>query len=406
MHFTVLAIMLRNISITMLVWMIISSSLFAQDFEDRVGYEDQDSLRMSILTCAPGPEVYALYGHMAIRYQNRKNGADFVFNYGSFNMNAPLFIPKFTLGIMDYELGCQPFSYFYQHYSYDGCDITQQELNLTPEEKKHFLDALLENYLPENRGYRYDFIYDNCATRPRDILEKIVDGEIVYLPDSTIVSYRQMLHVFNGQWPWSKLGVDLALGAKADKPRGAREQEWIPYYLQSHFAVAQIKDANGKLRPLVKNTVVYPAERPIDMSEEFPLEPMTCSLLLLGFAFLVSLWEYKKKKIALCWDGFVFATQGITGLVLFVLFFLSAHPCTGSNWLILLFHPIPLVFLIRILRRGYLQRKDNYHVVSGLVLTFFMAFFCLIPQDIPLETLPLALVLLLRHLSHFVLCKK
>ena len=393
---------------TMLLTLSVSVSAQQKDVElgEQQTIVNPDSLQMSILTCAPGPEVYALYGHMAIRFQNSNNGDDFVFNYGTFNMNAPFFVPKFTLGLMDYELGCQPFEYFHRHYSFDGCDITMQVLNLTPDEKAKFFRALMVNYLPENREYRYNFIYDNCATRPRDILEDIVDGEIVYSLDSTEVSYRQMLHKYNDRWPWSKFGIDLVLGSEADEQRGPREQEWIPDYLAAHFANAEIKDKNGSVRPLVKDTVVIRAERPMDESAEFPLDPMPCALIFLGIAILVSAWEFWKKRICWGWDLFIFLAQGLTGVILFVLFFLSEHPCTGSNWLILVFNPIPLFFLYRIIRRDLKQEKDVYHWAYGAVLTLFMIFFAVIPQDFPLEVIPLALILLLRHVSHVLIYKK
>lgn len=384
--------------------------LFAQNVnqneEENLNAISADSIQISILTCSPGPEVYALYGHMAIRFQNTNTGDDIVFNYGTFNMNAPFFIPKFTLGMMDYELGIQPFIYFYRHYSYDGCSITQQELNLSIEEKQRFLDALLTNYKPENRAYRYNFMYDNCATRPREILERIVNGRIVYEPDSTRVTYRQMLHGFNERWPWSKLGVDLVLGAEADLFRTAWEQEWIPSYLLNHFSTAKIEDGEGNFRPLIKNTIILPAEQPMDESEEFPLTPMTCALLLLGLGVLISAIEYYRKKICIAWDTLVFLVQGIVGFILFLLVFFSEHPCTGSNWLIVLFNPLPILFLYRIISRGRKQKKDLYHLIYGVVLTLFMVFFAIIPQDIPLEVLPLALVLLSRHINHLVICKK
>ncbi|MCQ2267488.1 MAG: DUF4105 domain-containing protein [Bacteroidaceae bacterium] len=387
-----------------------SVCLFAQqlnlEIENQTIQTNPDSLQISILTCDPGPEVYALYGHMAIRYQNTNNGDDFVFNYGTFNMNAPFFIPKFTLGILDYELGCQPYEYFYRHYSTDGCKITMQVLNLTPEEKQRFFEALMTNYLPENRGYRYDFIYDNCATRPRDILEKIVDGEVLYSYGEQEVTYREMLHGFNGRWPWSKFGVDLVLGADADVKKNAREQEWIPSYLLEHFNQAKIKSADGSTRPLVRNTIEIPALCLMDESEEFPLSPMACAALLLSIGIAVSLFELLKKKIVWVWDLLVFVSQGLTGVILAILFFLSEHPCTGNNWLIVLFNPLPLFFLWHIIARGIQQRKTYYHLAYGVVLTLFMIFFAVIPQDIPIEVIPLALVLLLRHINHLIICKK
>ena len=258
------------------LFFILKAQTLDTKFEEPDSTIAQDSIQISLLTCTPGPQVYALYGHMAIRYQNLLSGDDFVFNYGTFDMSAPFFIPKFVLGLMDYQLGGVPYEYFHRHYSGDGADIIAQVLNLTPEEEVKLMNLLLENYKPENREYRYNFLYDNCATRPRDILEKCVDGEIVYSQDTIQATYRMLLHEFNDRWPWSKLGVDLVLGAEADRLINARQKDFLPSYLMEHFNQAVILDGNGAKRPLVKSVNVDKATFPLDERPEFPLYFPSC----------------------------------------------------------------------------------------------------------------------------------
>lgn len=130
-----------------------------------------DSIRISLLTCASGEEIYSLFGHTAIRYENYTRGIDAVFNYGIFNFNAPNFILRFALGETDYQLGVTDYERFAAEYYYLERDVWQQELNLTVQEKEKLVMLLEENYRPENRIYRYNFFYDNCATRPRDLIE-------------------------------------------------------------------------------------------------------------------------------------------------------------------------------------------------------------------------------------------
>ena len=124
-----------------------------------------DSIRISLLTCASGEEIYSLFGHTAIRYENYTRGIDAVFNYGIFNFNAPNFILRFALGETDYQLGVTDYERFAAEYYYLERDVWQQELNLTVQEKGKLVMLLEENYRPENRIYRYNFFYDNCATR-------------------------------------------------------------------------------------------------------------------------------------------------------------------------------------------------------------------------------------------------
>lgn len=128
----------------------------------------EDSLEVSLMTCSPGQEVYALYGHTAIRVNNYATGEDWVFNYGMFSFNRPNFIWRFTRGECDYQIGAAPFEYFIREYAERGSAVYQQTLNLTTSEKLRLWALLTENMLPENRVYLYNFFYDNCTTRARD----------------------------------------------------------------------------------------------------------------------------------------------------------------------------------------------------------------------------------------------
>lgn len=127
-----------------------------------------DSVRVSLLTCSPGSQIYALFGHTALRYEDKQKGVDVVFNYGIFDFNAPNFIWRYIKGETDYQLGVTDFFYFQNEYANRNSAVAEQELNLLPQEKSKLFSILEKNYLPENRVYRYNYFYDNCATRPRD----------------------------------------------------------------------------------------------------------------------------------------------------------------------------------------------------------------------------------------------
>ena len=216
-----------------------------------------DSIRISLLTCASGGEIYSLFGHTAIRYENFTRNIDAVFNYGMFNFNAPNFILRFALGETDYQLGATNYEHFVAEYNYLGRDVWQQTLNLTPDEKEHLFNLLQENYRPENREYRYNFFYDNCATRPRDQIEKAIDGSLQYADNMTDndtgVSFRDLLHKYSEGHPWSRFGMDMCMGSEADKPINRRLMMFVPFYVQEYFNTAQIIDKEGKARPLVSS---------------------------------------------------------------------------------------------------------------------------------------------------------
>ena len=155
-----------------------------------------DSIRLSLLTCAPGEEIYSLFGHTAIRYEDPANGIDAVFNYGLFSFNTPNFIFRFSLGETDYQLGATDYAHFAAEYAFDGRSVWQQTLNLSKEEKAELIRLLQENYRPENRVYRYNFFYDNCATRPRDKIEESIIGKVIYPSESQdgSRSFRDIVH--------------------------------------------------------------------------------------------------------------------------------------------------------------------------------------------------------------------
>lgn len=212
-----------------------------------------DSIRVSLLTCAAGGEIYSLFGHTAIRYENYTRGIDAVFNYGMFNFNAPNFILRFALGETDYQLGVTGYGHFAAEYNYLGRDVWQQTLNLTQEEKERLAALLKENYRPENRVYRYNFFYDNCATRPRDLIERAINGTLHYADNmtdcNTGLSFRDLLHAYSEGHPWSRFGMDLCMGSKADEPISKRLAMFVPFYLQAYFNKAQIADKKGKKDP-------------------------------------------------------------------------------------------------------------------------------------------------------------
>lgn len=140
----------------------------------------EDNIKVSLMTCAPGTEIYALFGHTALRYEDKARGEDWVFNYGMFSFNTPHFIYRFVKGETDYELGVTRYPYFEGSYAMRGSSVYQQTLNLTISEKQELRRLLEENYLPENRVYRYNFFYDNCTTRARDVIERCIEGKVVY----------------------------------------------------------------------------------------------------------------------------------------------------------------------------------------------------------------------------------
>ena len=309
--------------------------------------DPMDSVVVSLLTCSPHEEIYSLYGHAALRWH--EGNTDLVFNWGMFSFSKPYFALRFVFGLTDYELAAYPFDNFWPYYQKWGSSITEQVLNLTNNEKRKLQQLLGENLKPENRVYRYNFFYNNCSTKPRDIIEESIEGQIIYEENKdSNPTFREMVRECNRNHLWSKCGNDMLLGLKADQPTTREEQEFLPMNLMSDFARAQIyKD--GEYRPLVKeqHLLVSPGVQQIE--PDFILSPTEIAVILLIISLLIALIEWKRKKIAKWWDVLLMTVQGLAGIVLTVMIF-SQHPTTSLNLNLLLFNPLPLFFIPAIIK--------------------------------------------------------
>lgn len=366
-----------------------------------------DSLEVGLLTCSPGSEVYALYGHTAIRINNPATGEDWVFNYGVFSFDRPHFVWRFVRGECDYRIGALPFTYFVREYEERGSSVYQQDLNLTPAEKRRLWKLLAENMRPENREYRYNFFYDNCTTRARDRIEEAVEGTVVYPAPDTVRTYRGIIHQYTRGYPWAELGNDLCLGAEADRPLSVRDEMFAPFYLLRYADGAVIRDSAGGERPLVLATREVVRGSGVPVEAGFPLSPAACAWLL--FAAVAGLTVLERRRGGCFWglDVFLMTLQGVMGLVLTYLFFFSVHPTVGSNWQIWVFNPLPLLALPWVVWCAVRRRKAIYHPANAVLLCFFMIFSMFIPQDFCEVVVPLALTLLLRSCSYWVsYCEK
>lgn len=366
----------------------------------------EDSIRFSLLTCGAGEEIYSLFGHTAIRYENFTRGIDAVFNYGIFSFNTPNFILRFTLGETDYQLGVTSYKQFAYEYTWTGRDVWQQTLNLNAEEKKKLLALLEENYLPQNRIYRYNFFYDNCATRPRDQIERAVQGTLEYADDMTSfqpgISFRDIVHQYTIGHSWARFGIDLCLGSQADKDITRRQMMFAPFYLKDFLAKAQLKNAQGMERPLVSSED-HIIQSPQQTSTEEAPSPLQTAFLLFTIVTIATAYGIYRRKSLWLLDLLLFLAAGVAGCILAFLASFSQHPAVSPNYLLFLFHPLHLLCLPWMIKRVRKKEKSIYMWANIIVLTFFILLWGIIPQEFNLAVLPLALSLWIRSASNLYL---
>ena len=327
-----------------------------------------DSVEFSLLTCQPHDEVYSLYGHTAIRYHElRPGGLDWAFNYGVFDFKKPHFVARFVFGLTDYELGAYPYKYFVKEYRRFGSMVTEQVLNLTDEEKMALYDALAINLRPENKIYRYNYFYNNCTTKARDIIESCINGKVEYAGrEDYTPSYRDIVHSMTRNNPWSRFGNDLLLGIKADWKTDLRQQEFLPGNLMYDFDHAQIY-SNGSYRPLIKERrIAVPAGVQI-IESGFPLTPLACAAILLAVGIVIFFFEWRKKRAFVLWDVLLMMTTGTIGIVLTLMLF-SQHPTVSLNLQIILCNPLPWLFLWPVIR----GRETRYWKITAILAVLFL----------------------------------
>ncbi len=294
--------------------------------------------KISLLTCMPGPEIYELNGHSALRIVTEHG--DSVWNYGLFSFDQPNFVYRFVKGETDYMAGAYPTGWFLPDYSLRGSRVYEQELLLSPEEKERLLEIIRNDIKPENSVYRYNYIKDNCATRIRDNIEQAV-GEIRYTDTLHYGSYRKEMTAHHSNYPWYQFGIDLALGSGLDVPVTSRDEMFAPDEMMRRFATAVRPDG----RP-----VVGPAKVIVEGSDAAILGPTPrwCSpLSVCWIIFLIStgiaIYGFVRKRALHWWYALYFAVTGLGGCVIAFLVFVSTHEATSPNMLIFWLNPLQLI---------------------------------------------------------------
>jgi len=367
-----------------------------------------DSSEISLITCSPGEEVYAKFGHTAIRINDSKKGVDLVFNYGIFSFETENFYYKFIKGETDYQLGIYDTRYFLPEYAQRNSMVWEQILDLTIPEKRNLINLLLKNYEPEYRTYRYNFIFDNCASRPRDKIFSAIQGFVKFQPNSEAKTFRQWIGVYVGTDTWLKFGIDIIFGMDADREASISESMFLPEVLMNEFETAQIHSSNGQIRKLVTEKKIL-----VDKKEATPIidswvyKPTTVFIVLLIIGIGLTIWDIKERKRHFkLFDTLLLVLSGIGGVVAFYLMFFSLHPLVRSNLNILWLNPLNLIVAVMIWIKPMRKALFYYEIVNILLLIAALLAFALSTQVFNMAAFPIIVLLLMRSTSWFALTKR
>ncbi len=358
-----------------------------------------DSARISLLTCSPGTEIYELFGHSGIRVFDKEKNIDVTFNYGLFDFNQEDFIYRFVRGKTDYEVGVTSTYNFLYTYIERGSGVMESVLNLTQSEKESIWLFLMENIQPENKTYRYNFIFNNCATKLRDIIDQNISGVKSYPDVSGPLSFREAVMLYTKTSPWSQLGFDLCLGKGMDREATVYEKMFLPEILGNTInqSTVMVGDSTFNIVSQVITLNENTLENPAPLISPLALGIILCVLILLLSFY--GLW----KKIDLRWfDAIIFSINGLFGcLVLFLILF-SKHPFTFANFNIIWLNPLffcPLLFAIF----KKLQRYEFiYYAIVSIVLVLFLFGSSMLSQEFNDAVYPFTIIFLLRALSYVI----
>ena len=213
---------------------------------------------ISVMTMGPYQrELYSAFGHSAFHVIDPINNIDWVYNYGVFNFRQQNFYLNFARGKTLYQLGLTYYEPFRDGYVNQDRSVREQYLNLTLSEKQEFFDFLQNNYKPENREYLYNYVYDNCATKIRDVVENIFPDQVTfgYETAGQEKTIRHLMHDYLDFQPWGTLGIDIGLGLQIDKEAPDYDYMFLPDYVFDAFSTAKIM-SKGVEKPLVKETII------------------------------------------------------------------------------------------------------------------------------------------------------
>jgi hypothetical protein len=352
---------------------------------------------VSVITLGPDHnELYAAFGHSALRVYDSLNGIDYVFNYGVFDFNQPNFYLNFAKGFLYYKLGVSYYQDFKDAYIYYNRFIHEQTLNLTNAQKQKLFNFLIWNARPENQTYRYDYYHNNCATKIRDVLTEQLGSDLKW--DSAFIkpqhSFRQKTNEYLDPLPWGDLGIDICLGLPIDRKMTAYEYMFLPDYVENFVAKAKVKNDTTFVPLATETKVVYNA-KPVQTKTSF-VHPWVAFGSLLLIVAAISWRDWKRKKLSKWLDVILFSVCGLLGALLISLWAFTDHHDAAKNFNLLWAFPLHLVGGVALigkkLRAMVVPYFNFVEILTGGLLIFGM----LLPQELNPFLWPIWLTLLLR----------
>ena len=362
-----------------------------------------DSADVYIITCAPGTASYSIYGHTALRIVIRGTTFDRAYNWGIFDFSTPNFAYRFAKGRLDYMLGAYSYEDFLREYIAEGRSVWSQKLNLTTAEKEKLFELINENLKPENVKYRYDFFFDNCATRVRDIVAAAAADTVIFpvTEKREQKSFRRLVDPNQKVLPWLDLGADMLLGLQADRKATPFDEMFLPVHLMNNMQKAVIVH-DGMEQPLAGPAEVVVDFPPTGKPGAKAWIPQALFYLLLILVLLIT-FVFGKPKLEKVTDYVLYLVYSVIAILLVFTNLFSEHDTLHFNLLALGINIlIPVLFVLLFTRK----KAVTLSRIAFLISLSWLPVSLIAGQGINPALIPLVMVILVRFFRHCEFGKK
>ncbi len=288
--------------------------------------------KISVITYGPGDALYEKFGHTAIRIQDPVLQLDLIYNYGIFDFTEENFYVNFTKGFMKYRLARYSFPPSLRGYNNDERWVKEQILNLNVQQRNTFFRYLENNAQPENASYFYDPFFNNCSTKPVDIMKDIF-GDIIIYKDDYITEENTIRELMNKEIhtnTWGSLGINIALGNRLDKTAQPSEYMYLPDYVFEALENSKIiKDGKEENLVLKTNTLIEYPEKTINSDL---ISPLLVFLILFIIGAYISFKDLKRSIRSRWFDKSLLLITGLFGVLIVFLWFFTNHSTAPNNF--------------------------------------------------------------------------
>ena len=376
--------MKRIFLICLIISFVSFTRVLSQSSNDTIAY---------LITCGPGIDTYSNYGHSALRIAIPGKHTDIIYNWGVFEYNTKNFAWKFAKGRLDYMLDTEITKGFLQSYFFEQRYVYSQRLNIDSKEVRKLTELINENLRPENIKYRYDFFYDDCSTRIRDLLEKSIGDKLKYPPVEIgkVETFREMVARYQNPFPWLKFGVDLIMGSTSDKKAHFRDQMFLPIDMRNGLSKTLVRRSD-KMIPLLQNPeILIDFKNPQIKQNIFLSPPFVFTVLIIVILILAGLT--KNRKIIRIMDIIIYAVFSILSILMIFFNFFTDHQQMKWNLNIIWLNPFIVVCLLMLIlnKTGEVWFRIVFYISAAFLVVHYV-----LPQQFNIGFLLLDIIILIR----------